>query len=166
MWRHFAACQCRVDSYQNFEIPCGVHLYKPCAASSLVSRPLLLSQLIQPATLYTSSYQRKMQLRHSIYAILLLTLSGVAFATLEHMADVQRMTSSGITKRADAVSERLLGGCLLESQSLEKRQSVCPVSGYSPCPKDKDVCCKFSLFVLIFFNKLVNNSSTGRSHWG
>ena len=59
------------------------------------------------------------------------------------MADVQRMTSSRITKRADVVVEGFLGGSLLESQALEQMELECP-SDYSPCSSGI-FCCKFSL---------------------
>ena len=101
-----------------------------------------LSSSNPPQYLYPSLYQRKMQLRHSICALLLFTLSQTAFATLEYSADARRMTSSSITKRADAVQEAFLLGSLVESQPLAKRQSVCPISGYSLCSNGV-VCCKF-----------------------
>ena len=82
-----------------------------------------------------------MQLRHIICAIPLLALSGVAFATLEYTAEVRRMTSSGITKRAD-VAQGFLRGSLPKSQPLEKRHTEC-TSGKFLCSHGT-MCCKFS----------------------
>ena len=84
-----------------------------------------------------------MQLRNGIRAIVLLTLSQVAFVSMQSTTDVRRMGAlSGITKRADSFAKALMRNLPMENRPLEKRQDFCPVGEY-----ECDIgfgCCKFS----------------------
>ena len=101
-----------------------------------------------------------MQLRNIIPAILLFTLSQIAFTTLAYAADGQHLNAlARIVKRA-------------EDQPLEKRQIAQCFPDEIECPGSTAfvaICCKFSPSCKpkgCNFNKLVNNSPTGRSRRG
>ena len=86
-----------------------------------------------------------MQLRIGICAILLLSLSQVAFASLEYaMGGLHMMASSKITKRVDVSAEgSLRRSASSENQPSKKRQLTTCEPDYFPCP-DGLGCCKFS----------------------
>ena len=146
-------------------VPCSVpllsiHLILTLSFSLFLSLSFSLSRsLFTPACssslgIYLPTYlPRKMHLKNSICAILLLTLSRVAFATLEYAADGQ----SGITKRAAILAAE--GGFMRTSvpnnPSSRKRQTTCSPVTWVPCSKEHGGCCKFSLSLLNL--NIVNN---------
>ena len=104
-----------------------------------------------------------MQLRNSLCAILilLLTLSQVAFATLEYAADgTHLMASSRIAKRANVLVKGGFVPRLPGSQPSKKRQQTCPPVTFA-C-SDGIGCCKL-FSILVKLGHLLNLNTVNNS---